>query len=128
MKLLTCIVIFYCVIYHSKELNDYRIISITGEKLQLYTGLYYAIVNKKSGIIWTSDYNFAPSLDQQNASHWHKFSKQKYGYSMSNNRYNFDFFKTGDNYYLIKQLSIKLNYILKGLKSLVNNLKQFLLR
>jgi len=83
------------------------VINRTGEKLPLYTGLYYAISNKRSGYTWANKSVLVPSLDPRNASHWHKFevaSRSSNAYDMSNDIDNY-FEKVDENYYRIVEVS-----------------------
>jgi hypothetical protein len=53
------------------------VISRTGEKLPLYTDLYYGVINKRSGRLWTNyiKLDSVSQIDPRNRSHWSIISK-----------------------------------------------------
>jgi hypothetical protein len=64
--------------------EDYRVTSKSGEKLPLYTGLYYALVNKKSQYIRADCGRklISPPIDPRNTSYWEKIEKNSNHYRM----------------------------------------------
>jgi hypothetical protein len=83
------------------------VISRTGEKLPLYTGLYYGVINKKSGYTWADHHNLVRPLDPRNPSHWHKLEKTSMGlnaYHMGKMAYYSYIEKVNQNYYRIVEI------------------------
>jgi hypothetical protein len=103
MKFLSFSVIFSTLIYLSNQADDYRMSSIAGEKIPIYTGLYYGVINKRSGYGWVHYKKLLPSLDPKNASHWSKFEKSDRVYKMSTGYY-YKIQKVDENYYRLSIL------------------------
>jgi hypothetical protein len=73
MKFLFIHAIYFALIFVSHQnLEDFRVMSKSGKKLSLLTGIYYNIVNEKTRKNWIDGHSLVQRSDLSNPIYWWK--------------------------------------------------------